>query len=159
MTTVICPILSCFISIIHCFFFFVFYKTLMSVKLVKGHLSVLSLLYICVFVVALSSFLLFLNWRVLSFESTCDFHIFFSRLVAWFSCVVYMQKRGREREKDCVCMSTVVYLHNCACSFLCAMCSYSFYRWKKMRKKEEKKRCKKTYRIFVSFLVLFSFFF
>jgi hypothetical protein len=125
----------------------------MSVELVKGYSSVLSLLHIYIFVVALSSSFLILDWRVLSFESTCDFHIFFPRLIAWFSSVVCVQKRGRKRL--CVCMSTVVYLHNRVCSFLYAMCSYSFYRWKKRQKeRERKKRCKKTY---IEYLLIFYF--
>jgi magnesium-transporting ATPase (P-type) len=141
--------LPCFISIVRDYFFF-FYKILMSVKLVKGYSSVLSLLHICVFVVALSSSLLFLNWRVLSFESTCDFHIFFLVPLHDFH-VLYVCKR--ERKIVCVCLLSSICTI-ALCSFLCAMCSYSFYRWKNDKQREGEKKMQKRH---IEYLLIFYF--
>jgi hypothetical protein len=120
----------------------------MSVMLVKGHSSSISLLHICSCIVFLSS-LSQLTCPVLRIDLRFSYFFFSSR------CMIFMCTKERERERLCVCMSAVDYLHNYICSFLGAMCSYSFYRWKN----EKEKRCKKTYRIFVDFLFLFSSFF
>jgi len=131
----------------------------MSVELVKGYSSVISLLHIYIFVVALSSSFLILDWRVLSFESTCDFHIFFPRLIAWFSCVVCVQKRGRKR------LCVYVYCRLFAQSRLLVLIRNVFIfvlslkKRQKEREREKKKMQKDLYRIFVDFLFLFSFFF
>jgi len=130
----------------------------MSVELVKGYSSVLSLLHIYIFVVALSSSFLILDWRVLSFESTCDFHIFFPRLIAWFSSVVCVQKRGRKR------LCVYVYCRLFAQLRLLVLIRNVFIfvlSLKKKRQKERerrKKRCKKRH---TEYLLIFisSFFF
>ena len=106
-----------------------------------------------------------LHWRVCAvLQVDLRFSHFFPRFIAWFSYVVCVCKREREmekgRKKDCVGTSTVVYLHNCVCSFLYAMCSYSFYRWKKTTKKNErgkKKKKKDIQNIFVDFYFFFFF--
>jgi len=124
----------------------------MSVELVKGYSSVLSLLHIYIFVVALSSSFLILDWRVLSFESTCDFHIFFPRLIAWFSCVVCVQKRGRKR------LCVYVYCRLFAQSRLLVLIRNVFIfvlsLKKRQKERERKKRCKKTY---IEYLLIFYF--
>ncbi len=130
----------------------------MSVELVKGYSSVLSLLHIYIFVVALSSSFLILDWRVLSFESTCDFHIFFPRLIAWFSSVVCVQKRGRKR------LCVYVYCRLFAQSRLLVLIRNVFIfvlslKKTTKREREKKKMQKDVYRIFVDFLFLCSFFF
>jgi hypothetical protein len=139
-------LLSWFMSIIRQFFFIKLSCLLCWLK------DIHPLFHYSIFVAVLSFSLLFLNWRVLSFESTCDFHIFFSRPVAWFSCV-------QKRERDCVRMSAVDYLHNYICSFLGAMCSYSFYRWKKREKRVRKKDAKRHTEYLLIFYFSFSSFF
>jgi hypothetical protein len=136
--------------------FFSLCKTLMSVKLVRGYSSVLSLLHICVFAVALSSSLLVLNWRVLSFESTCDFHIFFLVPLHDFH-VLYVCKR--ERKIVCVCLLSSICTIALARSY--AQCVHIRFIVEKTtnRERERKKRCKKTSRIFVDFLFSLFFFF
>jgi hypothetical protein len=139
-------LLSWFMSIIRQFFFIKLSCLLCWLK------DIHPLFHYSIFVAVLSFSLLFLNWRVLSFESTCDFHIFF--LVPLHDFHVY--KRERERLCAYVCCRLFAQLH----LFVLRRNVFIFVlSLKKTRKESEEKRCKKTYRIFVDFLFLFFFFF
>jgi hypothetical protein len=58
-------------------------------------------------------------------------------------CMIFIcWMRAIERQSALVRVSAVVYLHNCHCSFLCAMCSYSFCHWKMREEREKKEKIK-----------------
>lgn len=112
-------------------------------------------LYIYIFVVALSFSLHILNWRVLSFESACDFHIFFPRLIAWFSCAgcVYV----KEKKRLCAYVYCRLFAQLRLLVLICNVFIFVLSLKKRQKRDGERKRCKKDiHRIFVDFLFLFS---
>ncbi len=121
----------------------------MSVMLVKGHSSSISLLHICSCIVFLSS-LSQLTCPVLRIDLRFSYFFFSSR------CMIFMCTKERERLCAYVCCRLFAQLH----LFVLRRNVFIFVlSLKKTRKESEEKRCKKTYRIFVDFLFLFFFFF